>query len=143
MPETRTHRLLVVDDAPDTREVLHRNLTSRGYDVVPACDVAEALRILSAARVDLVITDLKMPGASGLELVRYVREHLHGAEVITITGYPSVQGAVAAVKSGAEGSLTKPFTQDELFAAVGRAVGKLRRSAVGEVEPDRHPADRL
>jgi DNA-binding NtrC family response regulator len=142
MPEARKHRLLVVDDAPDTREVLHRNLTSRGYDVITARDVAEALRILSSARVDLVITDLKMPGASGLDLVRHVREHLRGAEVITITGYPSVEGAVSAVRSGAEEYLTKPFTQDELFAAVARAIGKLgapdpRERPAGQALPDR------
>jgi len=138
MPEPRRHRLLVVDDAPDTREVLHRNLTSRGYEVVTAGDVAEALAILSASRVDLVITDLKMPGASGLELVRHVRDQLKGAEVITITGYPSVEGAVAAMKSGAEEYLTKPFTQDELFAAVALAIEKLS----GEPPPDREPARR-
>ena len=143
MPETRRHRLLVVDDAPDTREVLQRNLASRGYDVITAGDVHEALRILSTARVDLVITDLKMPGASGLELVRHVREHLERAEVITITGYPSVEGAVAAVKSGAEEYLTKPFTQDELFAAVGRAIEKLGGKPLHGAESDGPPPDRL
>ena len=137
MPDTRGHRLLVVDDAPDTREVLQRNLSSRGYEVITARDVAEALRILSSAHVDLVVTDLKMPGASGLELVRHVREHLKGAEVITITGYPSVEGAVAAVKSGAEEYLTKPFTQDELFSAVARAIEKLSGTRPRERRPDR------
>jgi DNA-binding NtrC family response regulator len=137
MLDPRRHRLLVVDDAPDTREVLQRNLTSRGYDVITARDVAEALRILSAARVDLVVTDLKMPGASGLELVRHVREHLKGAEVITITGYPSVEGAVSAVKSGAEEYLTKPFTQEELFSAVARAIEKL-----GGAHPRERPSAR-
>jgi len=142
MLETRRHRLLVVDDAPDTREVLHRNLTSRGYDVITARDVAEALRILSTTRVDLVITDLKMPGASGLELVRHVREHLQHAEVITITGYPSVEGAVAAVKSGAEEYLTKPFTQDELFTAVALAIEKLGGQPPREREPAGPARDR-
>ena len=77
--------------------------------------------------MDLVITDLKMPGASGLDLVRHVRENYRDTEVMMITGYPSIEGAVEAVKTGAEEYLAKPFTDEELFAAVGRALEKLRR----------------
>jgi DNA-binding response OmpR family regulator len=67
--------LLVVDDAPATLEVLERNLASRGFRVFTAPGVAEAIRILNAVPVDLVITDLKMPGGSGLDLIRHVREN--------------------------------------------------------------------
>jgi DNA-binding NtrC family response regulator len=118
------NRLLVVDDSPDTRELIQRNLSSQGYEVLTAGGVAEAMEILRHAQVDLVITDLKMPRTSGLELVRHVRDALKDTEVIAITGYPSVEGAVAAVKLGAEEYLTKPFTQEELFAAVRHAIEK-------------------
>jgi two-component system response regulator HydG len=122
---TSDARLLVVDDALDTREVLQRNLSAQGYQVFTASNVAEAVLLLESISVDLVITDLKMPGASGLDLVRHVRENLKDTEVVMITGYPSIEGAVAAVKSGAENYLTKPFTQEELLSAVRQALEKL------------------
>ncbi len=118
-------RLLIVDDVPDTLEVLERNLTRQGFQVYTATSVAQAVRLLEAAPVDLVITDLKMPSSSGLDLVRHVRENLKNTEVMMITGYPSIEGAVQAVKSGAEEYLPKPFTQEELLAAVRGALAKL------------------
>jgi len=129
---TARHRLLVVDDSADTRELLQRNLSSQGYEVLTAGGVAEALDLLASVRVNLVITDLKMPGASGLELVRHVKETLKDTDVITITGYPSVESAVTAVKLGAEEYLTKPFTQDELFAAVRQAIDRTRGGAASD-----------
>ncbi|MBN2464253.1 sigma-54-dependent Fis family transcriptional regulator, partial [candidate division WOR-3 bacterium] len=123
--------LLVVDDSEATREVLQRNLAVAGYKVLTAPGVAEALKVLDGTRVDLVVTDLKMPGVSGMDLVRHVRENLRDTEVMMITGYATVEGAVQAVKTGAEEYLAKPFTDEELLAAVGRALSKLqvRRSA--------------
>jgi len=118
-------RLMVVDDAPDTREVLQRILASRGFKVFAAESVPEAVRLLESTPVDLVITDLKMPGASGLDLIRHVRENYRDTEVMMITGYPSIEGAVQALKSGAEDYLSKPFTQQELLAAVGTVLEKL------------------
>ncbi len=119
-------RLLVVDDALDTREVLQRNLSLQGFQVFIAGDVAEAVRLLESIAVDLVITDLKMPGATGLDLVRHVRENFKDTDVIMITGYPTIEGAVTAVKTGAEDYLTKPFTQEELHSTVRRALDRLR-----------------
>ncbi len=134
-------RILVVDDQRTTLEVLERNLSARGYAVLTAPAVMHALQLLETTAVDLVITDLKMPGTSGLELVRHVRENLPDTEVVMITGYPSIEGAVEAVRSGAEDYLTKPFTDEELFAAVERALEKLeaRRSARPAADsPARH-----
>jgi two-component system response regulator HydG len=119
-------RLLVVDDAADTRDLLQRNLTAQGYQVFTAAGVAEAVRILESTAMDLVITDLKMPGTSGLDLIRHVRENFKSVEVMVITGYPSIEGAVTAVKIGAEDYLSKPFTQEELISAVRRTLEKLR-----------------
>jgi DNA-binding NtrC family response regulator len=122
-PQTR---LLVVDDAPTMLELLQRNLTAHGYCVLTAPSVAEALKVLADTHVDLVITDLKMPGVNGLDLVRHVRQNLHDTEVMMVTGYATVEGAVQAVKSGAEEYLPKPFTEEELLAAVQRALRKLK-----------------
>jgi two-component system, NtrC family, response regulator HydG len=120
-------RILVVDDDPNTLELIQRNLTSEGYTVFTAPGVPDAIRLLETTPVDLVITDLKMPGVSGMDLVRHVRENLRDTEAMMITGYPSVGGAVEAVKSGAEEYLSKPFTDEELSAAVRRALDKLNR----------------
>ncbi|HXK02251.1 MAG TPA: sigma-54 dependent transcriptional regulator [Verrucomicrobiae bacterium] len=119
-------RILVVDDSADTLEVLQRNLQSKGYRVYSSSSVAEAIGILERTTVELVITDLKMPKVSGLELVRHVRANYAETEVMMITGYPSVGSAVDAVRLGAEDYLAKPFTDEELYAAVARALEKLR-----------------
>ena len=136
-PRPEKERILVVDDAPDTLELLQRNLNSKGYRVFTASNVPDAIKLLKTETVALVITDLKMPGMSGLDLVRHVRENMRDTEVMMITGYPTIDGAVKAVKSGAEEYLTKPFTEEELFRAVGQALeyasaghGRLRRPAL-------------
>ncbi len=124
-------RILVVDDSKATIEVLERNLRSRGYQVFSSSNASEAMDLLNSTTLDLVITDHKMPGPSGLELVKYVRQNYADTEVMMITGYATVEGAVEAVKSGAEEYLSKPFTDKELFASVEEALEKLhvRRSA--------------
>ena len=128
-PHAERESILVVDDARATLEVIQRNLAAEGYRVFTSESVAQALQLLTEHPVDLVITDLKMPGASGLELVRHVRDNLRDTQVMMITGYASVEGAVEAVKAGAEEYLAKPFTDEELIGAVGRAIEKLHRSA--------------
>jgi DNA-binding NtrC family response regulator len=125
-------KILVVDDTPQTVEVIERNLSARGYEVFSAGDVARAIEMLDHAAVDLVITDLKMPRESGMTLVRHVRENLKDTEIVMMTGFASVGGAVEAVKAGADDYLAKPFTDEELFGAVERAFEKLRRRRAGQ-----------
>jgi two-component system response regulator HydG len=115
-------RLLVVDDTPTALEILTRTLGACGYEAVGASSVAEAVRALEAGPFDLVITDYRMPGASGMDLVRHVRENLPGIGIVMVTGYGSIQGAVSAVKLGADEYLAKPFTDDELAGCVRRAL---------------------
>uniref|UniRef100_A0A7C4CB23 Sigma-54-dependent Fis family transcriptional regulator n=1 Tax=candidate division WOR-3 bacterium TaxID=2052148 RepID=A0A7C4CB23_UNCW3 len=134
MKGAHNETLLVVDDAQATLEVLERNLTAAGFRVFAAASVDAALKVLESTHADLVITDLKMPGASGLELIRHVRENLRDTEVMMITGYASVESAVDAVKAGAEEYLAKPFTDEELLAAVERALEKLRIRRAGQAE---------
>ncbi len=124
MKTTQKHRILVVDDAPTAIDILQRNLESKGYRVFIASNVADALKILESAPIDLVITDYKMPRISGLDLVRHIRANFYETEVIMVTGYASVKGAVEAVKMGADEYLPKPFTDEELFSAVDRALNK-------------------
>jgi DNA-binding NtrC family response regulator len=123
--------ILVVDDAPETLEVLQRNLVSEGYVVYTAPAVGEALKILESTSIDLVITDLKMPKVSGLDLVKHVRENFKDTEVIMITGYATIEGAVEAVKTGAEEYLSKAFTDEELLSSVKRTLEKLNIRRAG------------
>jgi two-component system response regulator HydG len=123
---SKKETILVVDDSPDTLEVLRRNLEFKGYNVFTAPGAVEAIKILESTGVDLVITDLKMPGVDGLSLVRHIQENFKDTEVMMITGYPSIEGAIEAVKSGAEEYLAKPFTDDELFSAVKDVLDKLQ-----------------
>ncbi|MCF7800933.1 MAG: sigma-54 dependent transcriptional regulator [Candidatus Marinimicrobia bacterium] len=131
-----TATILAVDDSPDALELLQRNLTSRGYHVFIAEDVQSALKILESTKIDLVLTDLKMPGISGLDLIRHIRENYKNTEVMMITGYATVEGAVEAVKKGAEEYLAKPFTDHELFTAVERSLDKLHLRRSEGVFPD-------
>jgi len=138
-PSVAKECILVVDDAPNTLEVLRRNLTSKGYQVFTAPGVVEAIKILDTTPIDLVITDLKMPRVSGLDLIKHVRENFKNTEVMMITGYATVGGAVEAVKTGAEEYLSKPFTDEELFSAVQRALDKLRMRRAGQAQLRRAP----
>lgn len=142
MAKSKTkHRILVVDDALETLEVLQRNLASQGYQVYTALGVNEALQVLDTVAVDLIITDYKMPQVNGLDLVRHVRENLKDAEVMMITGYASIGGAVEAVKYGAEDYLAKPFTDEELFSAVERALEKLHARRVAWIGADKESSE--
>jgi DNA-binding NtrC family response regulator len=126
-----SEQILVVDDSPDTLEVLRRTLGGLGYAVLTAANVAEALPILDSNAVDLVVTDYRMPGIDGMELTRHIRENRRDTEVVMITGYGSINNAIAAMKSGAAEYLAKPFTEEELTTAVRRALEKLARRRLG------------
>ncbi|MBN1980974.1 MAG: sigma-54-dependent Fis family transcriptional regulator [Chitinivibrionales bacterium] len=117
--------ILVTDDTADTCRILKRRLESRGFTVYTASNVADAVARIQSTPVDLVITDLRMPQVDGMDLVRYVHENHKNMETIMITGYPTIQSAVDAVSAGARQYLAKPFTDEELFGAVQRALEKL------------------
>ncbi len=139
-PAAERERILVVDDAPDALELIERNLTASGYQVFTAPGAVEAIRILDSTPVDLVVTDLKMPKVGGLDLVQHVRENFKNTEAMMITGYPTIQGAVAAVKAGSQEYLTKPFTDEELLSAVRSVLDILqarRNAQSAPVQPPR------
>ena len=125
LKQKRTEVILVVDDAPDTLEVLHRSIEHMGFTVFSCESAAEAIERLKENQVNLVITDYHMPFIGGLDLIKHVREHYPYTEVMMITGYASVEGAVEAIKAGAEEYLAKPFTDDELEQAIERSLEKL------------------
>ncbi|MEQ9051925.1 MAG: sigma-54 dependent transcriptional regulator [Marinoscillum sp.] len=121
------HEVLVVDDSFETVELIKRNLESVGYQVYTANNVQSAIKLLETINIDLLITDLKMPGENGLALVRHVSENFKWVAILVITGFPSIQGAVESIKIGAEEYLVKSFTDEELFRAVQSALNKTNR----------------
>lgn len=119
--------ILAVDDSVATLEVISRNLAAAGYEVHTCGSVEEAGAFLDEKTVDLIITDYKMPRSNGLELIKYVRDNFRDTEIMMITGYPSISGAVEAMRDGAGEYLAKPFTGEELLAVVRRILEKQAR----------------
>jgi signal transduction histidine kinase len=115
-------RVLVVDDHEDTRDLFVRSLTARGCRVLGASGVEEAVASIAAAPVDAVITDVKLPGRSGIDLCRQITAATPDVPVIVITGYGSLDTAVAAMRAGAYDFITKPVDLDVLAIAVRRAL---------------------
>jgi len=125
MPEKeKKERILAVDDELTVLKILRKILTREGFTVFSATGVSEAIKILENTEIDLVITDYKMPRISGLDLVRHIRENCRNTEVLMITGYPTIEGAIKAVKTGADEYLSKPFTAQELMLAVQNTLNK-------------------
>ena len=133
-------RILVVDDEPAQLELVGGFLRKRGFDVALAPDGREALQRFRREPFNLVLTDQKMPGLSGLELIEAVRAQNPETPVIVMTAYGTIETAVAAIKAGAAHYLTKPLNLDELLHRVEqvrerqRLVGENRelRQALGE-----------
>ena len=122
--------ILVVDDNIITCEVIQRNLEIAGFHVFTAHSVNDAIQILSRQDIDLLITDYKMPKHSGLELIKYVRDHLQDICIIMLTGYGSINSAVSAMKEGADEYITKPFTDRELLDAVKKSIKKQKEKKI-------------
>jgi excisionase family DNA binding protein len=122
-PEPRVPRVLVVDDESSIREMLSRTLSQ--YRVDTAGDAAAAIRLLRSAEqpYNLMIADLKMPGADGLSLIREARQITAGLPIIIITGFSTKSSAIEAVNLGVAGYLTKPFQVSQVLAAAARAIG--------------------
>jgi two-component system response regulator HydG len=138
-------RILLVDDDPALGGYLRRVLRSGGFDVVHELDSEGALRRVQAEQWDLLITDIELPGMSGLELLGRVRELAPGLPVALLTGHPSVDYAVSALRGAAAEFLLKPVAAVDLLAkageliAAGRADRAQRRETVLAVGA--HPDD--
>ena len=115
-------RILVVDDELSIRKVLQAMLAREGHEVDLAGNGADAISALGDRSYELVVTDLKMPGVDGLELLGFCAQHLPGLPVIVITAHGTVDTAVEALKLGAYDYITKPFEQDELRMVIDKAL---------------------
>jgi DNA-binding NtrC family response regulator len=115
-------RILIVDDEKVMQESCSRILVKEGYQVYIANSGEEAIEKFDREFCDLVLLDLKMPGMGGIETLRRLKEMEPGLTVLIMTGYPSIETAVRAIKLGAYDYITKPFTPDALRIAVNRAL---------------------
>ncbi len=123
-------RLVVIDDEPLALKQLRRILSRRGYAVDVFEDPVAALKLIDQSPVDIVLTDLRMPRRSGMDVLRQVKALRPQAEVIIFTGYASIDDAIAAVKQGAFYYIEKPISPDQLLSVVQRAADKIRLQAV-------------
>lgn len=116
-PARRRHRVLLVDDDPDVLRVLTRGLEARGFEVLGASSVEEALELFEEQGADAVVSDLVMAGRAGLGLLREVRRTAPGTPTVAISGGGAIEASFyleAADATGADGVLQKPFEPSEL-----------------------------
>ena len=112
----------MADDDPGLRESLERTLTREGFRVVVASDGHAALERLQGGGIDLILTDLKMPGMSGLQLLHAAKAIAPDVDVILLTAFGTIEEAVKAMKDGAYDFLTKPFQRAQLLRIVRQAL---------------------
>ena len=117
-----TGRVLVVDDHAQARESMADVLGHAGHEVTCCSSGAEALRRLGEGDCDCVVTDMKMPGMSGLELIEQIEQRRLGVQVVMVTAHASVASAVEAMRHGAFDYIEKPFDVDQLERLVGQAI---------------------
>lgn len=117
-------KILLVDDDDSLRDMLSIVLKKEGYDVVSLESAMLALKILKKRSFDLIISDIKMPGVSGIKLLSKIKSINNEIPIIMITAYASTNDAVEAMKLGAEDYITKPFNLDELKIIINKALYK-------------------
>ncbi|GAB4265634.1 MAG: response regulator [Deferrisomatales bacterium] len=134
MSMDRAHRLLIVDDEEPLLASLSQAAAAFGCHVETAADGEQAWKRLEEGGFDLVVTDLKMPGMDGTELLARLEREGRGTRVVVITGYATLEAAVECLRKGAMDFLVKPFEVDTFLSSVQRALA--RPAPLGTTEPD-------
>jgi CheY-like chemotaxis protein/glycine cleavage system H lipoate-binding protein len=132
MSEKGKRKILVVDDEITVCKSIRQAILSDEYEVDMAMSGEQALKKDQGRSYDLIITDLMMPGISGLDLLRSLKDARPSVNVIMVTGYPTIKTAVESVKMGAFDYLPKPFTPAELRGMVSRAFKRAESEALSE-----------
>ena len=118
-----TPRILIVDDDAGQRSLIDSFLRSQGFHTITSSSGEEALKVLKSQSVQMMISDVRMPGISGIETLRRAREEQISIPVLMVTAFPDIRDAVGAMRDGAVNYLEKPIDLDELLAIVRRALG--------------------
>lgn len=121
-PESGSPRILIVDDEPNICNLLRELLARQDYQIDTCPNGQDALAKVQAGRYDMLISDLKMPGISGIDLIKSVKAVSPNTAAVLVTGYATVETAVKALRYGADDYLTKPFNIDELRKVVSRGL---------------------
>ena len=129
-PDDRPARILVVDDEPSVAEIFQEFLTDQGHEITVAASGEEAQRLIPALRPDIVLTDINLPGISGLEVMRFAKRSDPETAVIVVTGHASAATAIDALRQGAYDYITKPFDLDEIHQIVERGLANRRLKAI-------------
>src|SRR5437763_10467975 len=119
----KSPRVLIVDDDAGQRSLLDSFLKSQGFDTVPVASGERALEVLRGGDFNIMISDVRMPGISGLETLRRARQQHAVLPVLLVTAYADIREAVGAMRDGAVNYLSKPIDLDELLASVRQATG--------------------
>jgi len=120
--QNHSARLLIVDDKEQMRDVLQKFLTAEGYRIETAANGKEALEKIGRQNFNLILSDIKMPGMDGDELLAEILKRDAEAVVILMTAFGSIEAAVSAIKRGAADYISKPFQMDEVLLRIGRAL---------------------
>ncbi len=115
-------KILVIDDDESLRRVLEYNLAQEGYAVLTAGSGEQGLELLKKEGADVVVTDVRMPGMGGLQVMEAIRKHDANIQVIFLTAFGSIEMAVEAMKAGAFHYISKPFNRDELKLTIQKAL---------------------
>ena len=119
------NRILLIDDEPDIVRVLSMSLKADGYDVIPANSGVEGIEIFEKEKPEIVLTDIKMPGMDGIEVLKQVKSIEPESEVIIITGHGDIDNTIEALQYGASDFINKPVRDEALTIALKRAREKL------------------
>ena len=125
-------RVLIVDDEPSVVDVFQEFLVSQGYDLYVAVNGEEAQRLIPQLKPDIILTDINLPGLSGLEVMRFAKRLDPEVAVIVVTGYASASSAIDALRQGAYDYITKPFDLDEVHQIVERGIATRRLKAINQ-----------
>lgn len=122
-------RIMVVDDDRRMRRLLARFLFREGYEVEEAPDGSVAAEVLAARPMDVVLTDVRMPGMDGLELMESIRDHSPETAVILMTAFGTEDSRAEALEEGADGYLSKPFQIEDVVTIIRRLLERRRERA--------------
>ena len=123
-PSQHTPRILFVDDDAELRQLVSKQLAEAGYAVEESGDGRDAIRKLQNAVFDVILLDIMLPGISGIDVLKFMRDHDLPCRIIMITGLTGLSFAVRSITLGADDYITKPYTLEYLMSSIRRVLGK-------------------